>query len=567
MNKKDLLGQILIQQGSLTKEKLAEAIREHSKQGEYIGKILIEKGFASQDDVCRALAKQLNIKYVKLSEIDIDKEALYILPDYVIRQYKVLPIELKGEKLVVATADPLNLFTIENMKNVSGYKIEPILTSEKELDKYIDQYFGTMRKASQAMKEIKDYEPDGKDMSVEQIKAAVFEPPVIKLVNSVIAGALEQRASDIHMEPQEDKLIVRYRIDGILYDRMDIPKKLQATVISRIKIMADMDIGDKRRPQDGRIRMNYLKHSLDLRVSTLPVIHGEKAVIRLLDKSNLVLGLENLGMNKKQLDTFDSFIKRPHGIILVTGPTGSGKTTTLYSALTKINERTKNIITVEDPVEYQIKGINQVQVNQKADTTFAKSMRHIVRQDPDIIMIGEIRDHETAQIAIQAALTGHLVLSTLHTNDAPSAIVRLLDMKVEPFLIASSLIGVVAQRLTRILCPHCKKEFIPTANMLKSLKKKANIPGENINMASAVGCEKCGQIGYAGRIGIFEIMEISETIRDLTLVHTSSKDIKAKAKEEGMITLAENGMEKALSRVTSLEEIMRVVFTDEQKRG
>ncbi|MFC1808422.1 GspE/PulE family protein [Candidatus Omnitrophota bacterium] len=468
-----LLGEILVKRGNITKEQLDYAIAEQRDRGGYLGKVIIEMGYATHDEVCEALSNQLNIEYIKLSANKINKRAVYIFPDYIVKEYMVLPIDLKGDELTVAMTDPLNLYSIQTMKHVSGYKIIPVLTTEKDLEQHISKFFGPMRKAEVAMKEISVDNLEKEDeANVKSVEKTVSEAPVIRLVNSIINGAVDQSASDIHLEPQEDTMIVRYRIDGVLYDRMKIPKDLQANLISRIKIMSGMDIAEKRRSQDGRIGINHGKRFLDLRVSTLPIVYGEKTVIRILDKSSLLLGLDSLGMYNSQLNTFKSFLNKPYGIILVTGPTGSGKTTSLYAALNTLNTREKNIITVEDPIEYEIKGINQVQVNNRAGITFAKGMRHILRQDPDVIMIGEIRDYETAQIAIQAALTGHLVFSTLHTNDASSAIIRLLDMKIEPFLITSTVIGVIGQRLLRMLCPHCKKESVAPPELVRSIKDK-----------------------------------------------------------------------------------------------
>lgn len=555
----------MIKQGRLTEEELSDAIQEQKKRGGYLGNILIEKEYATHEEVCEALASQLDLKYVKLSDYQLDQKVVYIFPDHIVKEYRVLPIGLEGRELTVAMTDPLNLFTIQEIKHVSGYKIIPVLTTEKELDICINKYFGPIRKAEQAMEEITIHKLSEKEEEAaeEKTERAVSEAPVISLVNSIIGGAVEQLGSDIHLEPQEEGMVVRYRIDGILYDRMKVPKDLEANLISRIKIMAGMDIAERRRPQDGRIRLSYAGRSLDLRVSTFSVIHGEKTVIRILDSASLLLGLDELGMNPEQLKTFNSFLQRPYGIILVTGPTGSGKTTTLYAALSKMNTRSKNIITVEDPVEYELKGINQAQVNPKAGITFAKGMKHILRQDPNIIMIGEIRDSETAEIAIQAALTGHLVLSTLHTNDAPSAIIRLLDMNVEPFLISSSVIGVVAQRLVRVLCPYCKKEYAASPGVLKSLRGQTPVNKDKITLATPVGCEKCGSIGYKGRVGIFEIMKVSDTIRELVLARKSAVEITREAIKEGMATLAQSGMEKALHKITSLQETMRVVFINE----
>jgi type IV pilus assembly protein PilB len=565
MKDKYMLGEILLNKGLITKDQMLDAISQQKKGNEYIGKVLIDKGYVSHEDICQALSEQLNIKYVKLADIKIDDKVVYLLPDNIVREHMVLPIGVNEDELIVAMSDPLNFFMIQHIKDLSGYRITPVITSEKELDEKINTYFGPMRKAEQAIEEISSDTLQAKKIKIEaqKEKDAVSEKPVIRLVNSIVTGAVEQSASDIHLEPGEDHMSIRYRIDGILYDRMRIPKNFEPKIISRIKIMSGMDIAERRRPQDGKIRLAYAKRELDLRVSTLPVINGEKVVIRILDKSSLLLGYEKTGMTRGQLDMFNSFIQKPYGIILVTGPTGSGKTTTLYGALSKLNTREKNIITIEDPVEYEIKGINQVPVNTKAGITFARGMRHIVRQDPDIVMIGEIRDIETAEIAINAALTGHLVFSTLHTNDAPGAIIRLLNMNVEPFLIASSVIGVIAQRLVRVLCPYCKKTLPAPRAAIETLQKKTKITGRNQMLSEPVGCEKCGMIGYKGRTGIFEIMNVSDAIRDMILARKSSSEITERAVREGMSTLLTSGIQKALDNTTSLQETLRVVPINE----
>ena len=562
MKTKYMLGEILLNKGLITKEQLFEAIALQKKSNEYLGKVLIDKCYVSHDAVCQALSEQLKIRYVKLADFKLNTNALYLLPDYIVKQHKVLPIDINQNELIVAMADPLNLFIIQEIKDLSGYHIVPVLTREEEIIEYINKYFDSMHKAKQAMKEISSG-PLAKKTGIvvrEHIKDNVSDAPVIRLVNSIMDGAVEQSASDIHLEPNKDSMAVRYRIDGVLYDRMEIPKDLEPKVVSRVKIMAGMDIAERRRPQDGKISIDYADKGLDLRVSTIPIINGEKAVIRILDKTGLLLGMEKTGMEKAQLALFNSFIEKPYGIILVTGPTGSGKTTTLYSALSRLNTREKNIITIEDPVEYEIKGINQIHVNSKAGITFARGMRHIVRQDPDIIMIGEIRDTETAAIAINAALTGHLVFSTLHTNDAPGGIIRLLDMGIEPFLIVSSVIGIVAQRLVRVLCPHCKKEYTFSDSVIENLSQDIQQAlTKDAKLASAAGCKKCNSIGYKGRIGIFEIMEVSDTIKDMIVKRESLREITRIAIKEGMSTLLTSGINKALGKITSLEEIMRVM--------
>ena len=563
---KRLLGEILIDQGDLKQEQLQQALRLQKDNADYLGRILVEQGLVTGEQICRALASQLGLPFVNLCDLkEIDPKVIYLFPDNVVKHYKVLPLLIRDDKLIVAMADPLNLFIIQEMQQISGHKISPVLTTERELNVYLNKYFGPMRNAEVAIIEetAVNKRNGAKDVTVETMKEDAFDAPIVRLVDSIIEGAVEESASDIHIEPQESELMVRYRVDGILYDRMVIPKDMQASLISRIKIMAGIDIAERRRPQDGKIGLTCAGHLLDLRVSTLPIIHGEKVVIRLLDKSSIMHGLDRLGMDPRELGLMNSFIARPYGMILVTGPTGSGKSTTLYAALNKLNNRDKNIITVEEPIEYELKGVNQVGVNTKAGITFAKALRHIVRQDPDIIMIGEIRDLETAEIAIQSALTGHLVFSTLHTNDAPSAIVRLINMGIEPFLITSSVIGIVAQRLLRRLCNHCKKEYKAPKGVLHSLAGNAIPDNGGHILATNEGCQKCGSIGYKGRTGVFEIMNLSESIKSLILANRPLSEIRQKAIEEGMKGLAFAGLEKVLKKETSLEEAMRVLVNQE----
>lgn len=558
------LGELLIKADLITPEQLHKALEEQKMTGGYLGEILVKKGYAIQNEISKVLASQLNLPYVEISSYKLNSELINIFPEEFIRRLKILPLELKGNELTVAMGDPMNLFAIQEMRYFSGYTIIPVLATKKEIMESINHHLGSKYNAARAIEEITvKEEREPAKVSLEQLETAIEEPPVVRLVSSIIAGGIRRKASDIHIEPQKDNLRVRYRIDGVLYKEMSIPKKLQPTVISRIKIISGMDIAERRQPQDGRIKLGAGGKNFDLRVSTLPTMYGEKVVIRILDKESILVGLEKLGMDDKQFATFNSFISRSYGIILVTGPTGCGKTTTLYSALTKLNTLARNVITVEDPIEYELEGVNQVPVNPKAGITFARGMRHILRQDPDVIMIGEIRDLETAEIAIQAALTGHLVLSTLHTNDAPSAIIRLIDMKVKPFLISSSVIGVVAQRLARVLCPQCKQEYETSPEALKSSEGLVLPDTKKITLARNVGCKECDSIGYRHRTGIFEIMTMTDHIRELILAEKSSGEITKVAIEEGMTTLQESGFKKALDKITSLEEVMRVAFIAE----
>lgn len=564
MKKLLLLGEILVKAQLISHEELQEALKEQKETKQYLGEILIKKGIITADQIGMAIASQLKISFINLNDFPVDKKVVYILPEEIVNKFKVVPLKLEGKDLTVAMVDPLNVFALQKMQQVSGYRINPVLTTSVEMDKFIAQHFGSMKQAESAIREIvihKEEEKKEEDVSVEVMARAAEGGPVIKLVDSILAGAIEQGASDIHLESHKNDMLIRYRIDGVLYDKMHIPKELQALVLSRVKIMADLDIADRRMPQDGRIGISLANKSFDLRVSTLPAMHGEKIVLRILDKSSIMITLDKLGMEGDYLTKFNSLIMRSYGIILVVGPTGSGKTTTLYSALNKINRPDVNIVTVEDPIEYELEGITQVAVNPKIGVTFARGLRHILRQDPDVIMIGEIRDLETAEIAIQAALTGHLVFSTLHTNDAPSAVVRLIDMGVEPFLISSSLIGVLSQRLVRVACPYCKKIYKTKSSLIKEIKEFVGEDKE-IELVEPVGCSKCHNIGYSGRSGIYELMLMSEKIRHMVLERRSSLDISNIARAEGMETLRQNGINKVLRKETTLQEVMRVAFIE-----
>jgi len=553
------LSDSLVEQGIISQEDLRTAISDSEKTGESLRKTLVRLGLVSEEDIISFFEEQLGIPYVELGSYIIDSKVIKSIPEELARKYTIIPLFKSGETITLAMADPLNVIALDDLRLKTGCTIEPVAANETDIKNSINQYYGTGGSIDEVIKTIQTKAigaEEEEEISLEKLHDMAEEAPIIKLVNLIILQAIRDGASDIHIEPEEKDLRVRARIDGVLHDVSTIPKHLQAAVISRTKIMADLNIATKRIPQDGRFQINIENNQIDVRISALPTIYGENIVMRLLDTSSVLLGLEQLGFSENNLDQFKLLITRPHGIILVTGPTGSGKTTTLYSALNTINTPDKNIITVEDPVEYRLAGIRQSQINPKAGLTFASGLRSILRQDPDVVMVGEIRDRETAEIAVQAALTGHLVFSTLHTNDAAGALTRLTDMGIEPFLISSSIIGVIAQRLVRTICPSCKEEFTPTEKSLKELGiEKEN---ENIKIFKGKGCKNCKNTGYKGRIGIFEQMLLNDKIKDLVLERTSSVVIKRAAQEAGMKTLREDGLDKVMKGITTLDEVMRV---------
>jgi type IV pilus assembly protein PilB len=474
---------------------------------------------------------------INLIDQEISPQVVHLLSEEVVRKYMVLPLKLEGNTLEAAMLNPQDLEALDEMKLLTGCEIKPLQTSEKQLVATIDKYFRVEESTKQALIDMRleglRAAREAREEVVEEI-GRKEDQPIVKLMNSVINGAISAKASDIHLEPQEPEMRVRYRIDGVLQDVMNIPKHIEPSLISRAKIISNMDITEKRRPQDGHLTLSFGGRPYDMRVSSLPMISGEKMVLRILDKSRMLLGLEQLGLSADSQQVLKSLIAKPYGMIFVTGPTGSGKTSTLYSVLNRLNSQTENIVTIEDPVEYKLTGINQIQVNPQAGITFATGLRSILRQDPNIIMVGEVRDLETAEIAIQAALTGHLVLSTLHTNDAPSAVTRLLDMGIEPFLISSTVIGIVAQRLARLICVECKGK----------------------------GCPYCYQTGMKGRIGIFEVMQVTDEIRKLILNRASAAEIKELGVKQGMKTLQMSGEEKVRQGLCTKEEVARVVYTE-----
>jgi type IV pilus assembly protein PilB len=502
----------------------------------------------------------MGLPYVRLSDFVVDTEVLKVVPEDVCRRHHVFPLFRIGNALTMAMAEPSNIVALDQIKRASGLDVDAAVASEAEILEALDQYYGTRSSITDLIKGI-DLRGLGLDdergVSAERLANVAEVAPVVKLVSLLISSAITERASDIHLEPEDDGLHIRVRVDGLLRETAVLPKHLQSAVISRVKILSDLDIADSRTPKDGRIRYTANNRDVDLRVSTFPTIYGENAVLRILDKSGGLMRLEDLGFTEEMLVQYRRAITRPYGLILVTGPTGSGKTTTLYSTLAILNTPEKNIITIEDPVEYHLKMVRQSQVNPKAGLTFASGIRSILRQDPDIIMVGEIRDLETAQTAIQAALTGHLVLTTLHTNDAVGAIARLLDMGVEPFLIASSLVGVVAQRLVRSICPRCKEPHAVPPHLLNSLGL-----GLQVTFYRGRGCHFCRDTGYRGRVGIFEFLSMTDPQRELVTTRASAVELKRLALQEGMQELRTDGIRKAARGTTSLEEVLRATQAD-----
>ncbi len=539
------LGEMLIERRLIEPEDLERALEIQKERGEKIGKILVDSGFIAMRDVLAALADQLSIPLVAIEAPPPADPGLDGLAPRFLRQSRCLPVALQDSTLTLAMADPLDFETISAVRGFTGLRVEPVLAGEQEILDSIDKYYGESEKQGP------DIEGDAAAASedLEHLRDMASEAPVIRLVNAVIAQAIEKRASDIHIEPFEKEFRIRYRVDGVLYPQEAPPRELKAAVISRVKLMAKLNIAERRLPQDGRIKIKILGREVDLRVSTLPTLYGESVVMRLLDRSaGDFYDLLKLGFDDHMLARMEHYTSMPHGIFLVTGPTGSGKSTTLYSALKRINQTDKKIITIEDPVEYQMDGINQIHVNPQIGLTFASGLRHIVRQDPDVIMVGEIRDRETADIAIRAALTGHFVFSTLHTNDAPSAITRLTDMGVESYLITSSVTAVLAQRLVRMICRNCKT---PSGERITPF-------GERITTYRGNGCEHCFGSGFTGRVGIFELMEMDDEIRKLVMQNGDAVAITSVARRNGMRNLREDGWLKVRDGVTTPEEVMRV---------
>ncbi|MBI5409256.1 MAG: type II secretion system ATPase GspE [Nitrospirae bacterium] len=561
IEKSGLLGKVLLELNLITPEKLEIALKEQAALDKTaprrLGEILVNLGFISEDDMLRALSSQFGLKYLKFTEFPKTVPGGNYPTVKFMKQYKFVPIGMEDGVLKIVMSDPLNEYVLDAMQNFADKALEIYLSGEKDILEAIEQYFGSNVQMTSIMEGMREEEAGAGDIElsedVHHLRDMAFEAPIVKLVNMLITRAVESRTSDIHIEPFENNVKVRYRIDGALTEIESLPKRIQAAVISRVKIMSRLNIAERRLPQDGRIKLRVSGRDIDLRVSSIPTIYGESIVMRILDRGTVLTVLDRLGFPGEALNKYDKLITTPYGMLLVTGPTGSGKTTTLYASLNKINSIDKKIITIEDPIEYQIEGINQIQVKPQIGLTFANGLRHIVRQDPDIIMVGEIRDIETAEIAIHSALTGHLVFSTLHTNDAPGAVTRLLDMGIEGFLVSSSLIGVLAQRLVRMICPKCKEPF----HAKQKIGDKIELP-ENITTYHGAGCEYCRNTGYRGRTGIFELMAVDGEIRQLILDKASSDVIRQKAVSKGMQALRESGWEKVKQGVTTIEEVLRV---------
>ncbi len=551
------LGDYLIEEGLVDEGQLSAALDTQSATNQPLGEILIEQGVISQTQLIRILAIQYNIPFVDIEKEPIDENVLKIISPEKLKKWKVFPLSIKDGVLVVAVTNPLDVTLFQELRYLTGKKINPVAAAPESIEKLLSLHFGAIYDIEEAICE-DEHGEENKEISALHGDDD-DEAPVVKLVQTIMSDGIKMRASDIHIEPQKKDVRVRYRIDGVLKESLRVPKKLQNTLVSRIKIISSMDIAESRRPQDGRMQVSLDKKNYDIRVSSLPDAFGEKIVLRILAKEEMNIDLAAIGVERKDDETLKRLVHMPYGIILITGPTGSGKSTSLYCMLKEVNDESQNIVTLEDPIEYEIDGINQTAVNKLAGYTFANGMRHILRQDPDIIMVGEIRDIETAEIAVQAALTGHLVLSTLHTNNASSSVIRLIDMKVEPFLISSSVLAIIAQRLVRKLCPYCaQKADVPED--LREIIEKQFKDLSVCNFKKPAGCEKCGGIGYSGRTGIFEILNMTPEIKECIMKNPDEHEIERLALLQGMRTLQQSALEKAASGQTSLDEVVRVTF-------
>jgi len=565
---KNKLKDIIVSAGLVTEEQLAKALSLKEEEGKRLSDVLVQLGFVEEKALLACISEHFNVIPMSISKFSPDPELLKLVPKSLAQHYLLVPISKLGKRLTVAMSDPLNIFAIDDIKSLTELEIKAVLSSESEIIAAIQRFYaptGAMEdvlKSFQGEVEIEEEEEE-EEISQEKLFSETEDSPVIKVVNFVLVESVKEQASDIHIEPGEKEVRIRFRIDGVLYD-MDTnpPKYMQQAICSRIKIMANLNIAERRLPQDGRIRIKLDGRDIDFRVSVLPTYYGEKIVLRLLDKSNLFLNIDDLGFAESSVKAIRRSIKNPHGIMLVTGPTGSGKTSTLYSCLNEVNDPKVNIVTVEDPVEYQLEGINQVPVRADIGFTFAAALRSILRQDPDIVMIGEVRDKETADIAIKAALTGHLVFSTLHTNDAPGTISRLDDMGVEPFLISSSVIMIAAQRLLRRVCPHCSKEYEVSRESLERVGVKLEDNNLTYNLIKGEGCEICKGTGFKGRFALLEVLEINDELRSLIIERADSSRIKKAAVNNGMETLRQLGLRKVMEKVTTLDEVLRVTSDD-----
>ncbi len=564
------LGDLLVKAGQITKDQLREALAKQKEEGGRLGSNLVKMGLIQEPELVEFLSKHFKVSAINLSRVDIDEAVVKIIPADVSRKYTIMPVSKAGAKVTIAMLDPTNVFAMDDIKFMTGYNVEPVIASETAIRAAIEKYYGSTHalELKKVMEDLDDDSPDSLEVLDEELEEFDIdtltdesdEAPVVRLVNIILTDAIKRGASDIHIEPYEKKYRCRYRVDGLLYEVMYPPLRLREAITSRLKIMAKLDIAEKRLPQDGRIKIKTKigdkDKELDYRVSVLPTIFGEKIVMRLLDKDNLMLDMTKLGFEVESLNKFEDAIDQPYGMVLVTGPTGSGKTNTLYSALSKLNTATTNIMTAEDPVEFNLTGINQVQMKESIGLNFAAALRSFLRQDPNTILVGEVRDFETAEVAIKAALTGHLVLSTLHTNDAPSTINRLMNMGIEPFLVATSVHLVVAQRLVRRTCTFCKEPVDAIPATLKSAGFSER-ESRTLKLFQGRGCEQCGDTGYKGRTGLYEVMDIDDEMRELILSGASSIELREKAMEGGMITLRMSGLQKIRDGVTTIEEVVR----------
>lgn len=571
--RKRQLGDIYMDFGLVTPDQLETAMdrQRQAKSHVSIGDVLVSLGYISEKDKIRGQAEQWGVPFMDLAEFQPDPDLIRLISQEMARRLKCLPIARTEDRLTLAMKNPLDIYAIDEVRLISGMEVDAIIAAEEDIVASITQAYHSETDVSDAVSSaiadlaeedagsisMADTGPETEEVNLDQLKALSQDAPVVRMANLIIHQAIQEKASDIHVEPQKDFVRVRYRTDGIMVEGMKLPKQAQASLVSRFKIMAEMDIAEKRAPQDGRISLIIDGKEFDFRVSTLPNVYGEKIVMRILDKSSINIGLNKLGLLPDTMERFENIITRSYGIILVTGPTGSGKSTTLYSVLNKLNTGDKNIITIEDPVEYNVPGLTQAQVNVRAGLTFAAGLRTMLRQDPDIIMVGEIRDGETALIATEAALTGHLVLSTLHTNDAPGAVTRLVDMGIESFLISSAIVGVIAQRLLRTICPKCKEAYKPSAQALVNLGLEADA---DVNFYRGTGCPHCKGTGYKGRVGVYELMTINDEIRETILRKGNSMELQQAALRNGMRTLRDDAMEKILLGMTTLEECLRVLY-------
>lgn len=563
------LGEILVQKDLLSIDQLSSALKHQREHGGWLGSILIQLSYVSEDTIANVLSEQYGVPFVTLNNFEFDPKVIRLIPMETAIRYQVLPLKKVGTTLTVATTDPTNLLALDLIKFTTGYNVQPVVTPQSSIAEAIEKHYGTaqtvvLQEVYDQLESEGEYELDlssqEDDLDTLELEKASSEAPIVKLVNLILGEAIRQGSSDIHLEPYEAEFRVRYRIDGVLYNMMNPPVKLRDAIISRIKIMSNLDISERRLPQDGRIKMhisqNGRRKELDCRVSSLPTLFGEKVAVRILDRERLPVDLSLLGLEPESWKRLEQAIEKPYGMLLVTGPTGSGKTTTLYTSLSKLNTPHVNIMTAEDPVEFNFPGINQVQTKEQIGLSFAVALKSFLRQDPNIIMVGEIRDLETAEIAFKAALTGHLVLSTLHTNDAPSTIHRLVDMGVEPFLVASTVNLICAQRLVRMVCENCKEKIETPERALMDIgfsRKEA----KDLEIYQGAGCSRCNETGYKGRVGLYEVMEVTRAIENLILDGSKPAQLRQQAKEEGMLTLRDSGLEKIRSGQTTIDEVLR----------